>query len=94
MQHVTKHLVIRGRVQGVSYRYSLRQVAQELQLKGWCRNVPDGSVEACVSGADTDVERMISWCYQGPPLAQVSAVMVTDIELPPEELPQPFEIWK
>jgi acylphosphatase len=67
-------LNIRGRVQGVYYRASARREAQTLQLTGWVRNLPDGSVQAVAEGPRTQLERLIAWCEHGPPAARVSAV--------------------
>jgi acylphosphatase len=73
-ERVTLHLAIRGRVQGVGYRYSMALEAQRLALTGWVRNRRDGSVEAVVQGPAAAVEAMRGWAAQGPPSAEVSAV--------------------
>jgi acylphosphatase len=67
-------LTIRGRVQGVYYRASMLQEAQNLGLKGWVRNCSDGSVEAVAEGPGEKLERLISWCWKGPPGARVTAI--------------------
>jgi len=69
-------LKIYGRVQGVFFRSTMRDVARELGLTGWVRNVPDGTVEAVIEGDRTAVERMIAWAHEGPPLAKVEEVDV------------------
>lgn len=66
------HLKIAGRVQGVYYRASAVQQAQQLRLSGWVINCPDGSVEAWAEGPKENVERFIAWCRQGPPGARVA----------------------
>ena len=71
---IARHLVIRGRVQGVWYRDSMRREAEALGVSGWVRNVADGSVEAWVEGDQPSVEAVIAWARRGPPLAQVSGV--------------------
>jgi acylphosphatase len=76
-QIATLHLNITGRVQGVGYRDSMRLIAQALNVTGWVRNRTDGSVEALVQGAEQDVERVIAWCHNGPPGANVKYVNVT-----------------
>jgi acylphosphatase len=73
-ERVTLHLGIRGRVQGVGYRYYMALEAQRLGLTGWVRNRRDGSVEAVVQGPVAAVEAMRGWVAQGPPAAEVSAV--------------------
>jgi acylphosphatase len=70
-------VVVSGRVQGVSFRYATARVAQQLRVKGWVRNRPDGKVEAVFEGTKTDIESMIAWCHTGPPAASVDNVDVT-----------------
>lgn len=75
---LTRHLVIRGRVQGVWYRESMRQEAERLGVTGWVRNRRDGSVEAMIQGEEAAVEALIAWAWQGPPAAEVSGVDITE----------------
>lgn len=70
----TKILRIRGRVQGVSYRESMRQEALRLGVTGWVRNRADGSVEALIQGEEALVRDLILWCHQGPAQARVETV--------------------
>jgi acylphosphatase len=74
---ISLHLSISGRVQGVGYRDSLRMVAQALNVTGWVRNRSDGTVEAIVQGAEEDIERVVAWCHNGPPGANVKYVNAT-----------------
>jgi len=67
---------IYGRVQGVWFRANTKEIADKLGLKGWVRNMPDGSVEAVFEGDDENVEKAIEWCHRGPPLARVDRVEV------------------
>lgn len=60
------HLIIHGKVQGVFYRSSARERAEELGLVGWVRNNRDGSVEVVAEGEKEDLEEFISWCNRGP----------------------------
>ncbi len=71
---VIRHLVMRGRVQGVGYRAFVEHEALRLGLEGWVRNRRDGTVEAVLSGADDVVAVMIDACRRGPPAARVEAV--------------------
>ena len=68
------HVKILGRVQGVWYRASTKQKAESLGIKGWVRNTNDGCVEAVFEGEGSLVDEMISWCRQGPPMAQVENI--------------------
>lgn len=87
----TMHLSIAGRVQGVWYRVSMQQTAQQLRLGGWCRNCPDGRVEGVAQGPLAMVEQLVTWCHQGPPMADVTEVNTTP--LPHDNaLPFPFEV--
>jgi len=71
------HVVISGRVQGVWFRASTKEKADELGLTGWVRNTPKGDVEAVFEGEESVVREMLSWCRKGPALAKVTAVKET-----------------
>lgn len=75
---------VSGRVQGVWFRQSCADAARAAGVGGWVRNRRDGRVEAVFEGDETAVERMVSWCRQGPVRAQVTEVEVTTE--PPESL--------
>ena len=64
-------LKIHGEVQGVSFRYAVKQLADSLGLSGWVRNSPDGSVEAVFEGGEAELGKMLEWCWQGPVGAKV-----------------------
>ncbi|MGO4717193.1 acylphosphatase [Bradyrhizobium sp. 2TAF24] len=71
---VVRHVMIRGRVQGVGYRAWVDETAQPHGLDGWVRNRRDGAVEAVFAGAASDVAQMIVACRRGPALARVDAI--------------------
>ena len=71
---VARRLVIRGLVQGVGYRFSMMQAAQERGVTGWVRNRRDGCVEAVVKGRGDAVAAMIAWARRGPRGARVDHV--------------------
>jgi acylphosphatase len=71
---IAQRLVIRGRVQGVGYRYAMTAAAEALGVTGWVRNRRDGTVEAVVQGDEELVERLVAWCRRGPVGARVTAV--------------------
>ena len=79
------HVRISGQVQGVYFRDSTRQKAEELGLAGWVENQPDGRVEAVFEGPSERVREMIRWCEEGPPQASVENVD-TDIKDATEDL--------
>jgi acylphosphatase len=62
---------VRGRVQGVSFRYYTRDQATALSLTGWVANCDDGSVEVVAEGPRPALERLLVWLRQGPPSARV-----------------------
>jgi acylphosphatase len=75
---MAKRLLISGRVQGVGYRFSFAEAATALGLRGWVRNLRDGSVEACVHGDVAAIESIVTWAKRGPPAAHVTNVAVFD----------------
>jgi acylphosphatase len=72
------HVKISGKVQGVWFRSSTKQKAEQLGLTGWVKNTYDGCVEAIFEGDENLVKEIIEWCHQGPPLADVEKVKVTN----------------
>ena len=87
---IARRIVVSGRVQGVFFRDSTREKAQELGLSGYVMNTPDGDVEAVFEGPQESVEEVVRWCGQGPPQASVENVDV-DYE-PPGDDPAGFEV--
>ncbi|MFW6457713.1 MAG: acylphosphatase [Planctomycetota bacterium] len=75
-QQTRVEVVIHGRVQGVFFRSSTRDKARSVGVKGYVRNLPDGTVEAVFEGNKTDVEKIVSWYHNGPPSARVKSVDV------------------
>ena len=73
-----KRVVVHGRVQGVGFRYSVRQRAASAGVAGWVRNCSDGSVEAVFEGDDEAVERVVEWMREGPRGAVVEDVEVSE----------------
>ncbi len=67
---------IKGLVHGVSFRSSMAQIASNLGVRGWVRNLPDGSVEAFLEGDERNVKRVLDWARFGPPRARVDKVEV------------------
>lgn len=68
------HVFISGVVQGVGYRYFVKNNAQKLGLTGWVRNAEDGGVEAVFQGEEKVIEEMIAVCKKGPFLSVVKQV--------------------
>ena len=70
----TRQIRVIGRVQGVGYRYALRDEALRLGVSGWVRNCADGSVQALLQGDDGSLELLIAWARRGPRAARVDEV--------------------
>ncbi|KGE86887.1 MAG: acylphosphatase [Phaeodactylibacter xiamenensis] len=82
-------LRITGKVQGVFFRASTLEKAQQLHIKGWVKNEPDGSVSAVGQGPDSSLQNWIDWCREGPSEARVESV---EVEEQPISALQQFEI--
>lgn len=65
---------VSGRVQGVFFRDSTREMAEQLGLTGWVTNLPDGNVEAVFEGPSEQVREAVKWCKEGPSHADVEDV--------------------
>lgn len=83
---VIRHVVVRGKVQGVGYRAFVEDEAAIRELQGWVKNQRDGSVEAVFAGPAEDVEMMIEACRRGPWSARVESIEQRDGT--PEQLAQ------
>ena len=71
---IIRHIVVRGRVQGVGYRAFVEHAALRRGIEGWVRNCRDGSVEAVFAGPRDAVDAAIDACRQGPSGAHVDAL--------------------
>jgi acylphosphatase len=69
-------VVVRGLVQGVSFRIATRDRARSRGVAGWVRNRADGAVEAVFEGTEEDVQSLVYWCRRGPSGAVVESVEV------------------
>lgn len=77
MDQVRARVYISGRVQGVNFRVATRDHARQARVNGWVQNLSDGRVEAVFEGPLAAVRRIVSWCYSGPPGAEVERVELT-----------------
>lgn len=85
----TVHLIIEGRVQGVYFRATAKEVADEIGVKGWVKNTEEGNVEITAKGDEEQLRKFIAWCKVGPRRAAVTNVQVRYIE---EENFRSFEV--
>ena len=81
---VRYRVLVSGRVQGVYFRGTCRQLALQRGVRGWVRNLPDGRVEAVFEGLADDVQHLVDWARRGPHAAVVADVSVQTE--PPEGL--------
>lgn len=87
----TVHLEVVGKVQGVGFRWLVRETARRAGLAGWVRNHDDGRVEIAASGTQDAIDELTNVARTGPPGARVERVN----ELPTDglnDLPQPFTV--
>ena len=87
---ICKRCLVSGQVQGVYFRGSAARVAASLGVTGHARNLADGRVDVLVCGPDEAVERFISWLWEGPSAARVTAVQVESTEGPAGGPPAQF----
>ena len=80
-------------MQGVGYRYALRDEAQRLGITGWVRNRSDGTVEALLQGDAAALEQLIAWARRGPGLARVAGLHEARPERDFDRAYASFEIW-
>jgi acylphosphatase len=85
----TVHLIIKGRVQGVFFRATAKDVADEIGIKGWVKNTAEGNVEIIAGGTDEQLQKFIDWCKVGPRKAIVRDVVLTRMQ---EEILSEFKI--
>jgi len=77
----TVKIKVTGRVQGVFYRQSTQETAINLGIKGTVRNCDDNSVEIIATGTKEQLDKLITWCKQGPPRAKVSDITTQELSL-------------
>ena len=87
----TVHLLIKGRVQGVFFRATAKDVADETGVKGWVKNTEEGNVEIMASGTDEQLKKFTEWCSVGPRKAIVTDVVSTQM---PDENFDEFKILR
>ena len=74
---VRAHVLFFGKVQGVFFRDNTRREAEKRNVRGWVRNLQDGSVEAVMEGDREAVEDLIAWCRTSQPRARVTEAKVS-----------------
>jgi len=70
------HVFVSGRVQGVGFRWTTLDVARQLKITGWVRNLPDGRVEVMAEAEEEKLKQFIEFLRRGPRYAKVKGVEV------------------
>jgi acylphosphatase len=73
-ESISVRVLVRGKVQGVYFRFNMQQVAMKNSVVGWVRNLPDGNVEALLEGKKEDVNQVVQWSKIRPENARVDEV--------------------
>lgn len=74
-------ITVRGKVQNVGFRYYTQKKALELQISGFVKNQPDGTVYIEAEGGEEELHGFIAWCHRGPQWARVESVTVNPAPL-------------
>lgn len=74
------HFLVRGRVQGVGFRWFVHRAASELDLSGWVRNTETGEVEVMASGAPEDLVELRKVLHKGSRGSRVDAVIAHELD--------------
>jgi acylphosphatase len=82
-------IIVKGRVQGVYFRAYTQKQAVKLNVKGFVRNLADGSVEIVACGHPEELQKLVAWCHKGPILAKVSQVIAN-----PYDAGEHFEVFE
>jgi len=94
---ISKQIFVSGNVQGVFFRESTRQVADELMLSGFVRNLRDCRVEVQTMGDVEKVQSLLKWLKIGPKLAKVTTIKVLEAKKSSDLLSlykkARFDIW-
>ncbi len=77
---IARRYIVKGRVQGVGFRYFTHRVAQELGVRGWVKNLPNGAVEVYAEGDEEPIEQLLTGLKKGPSLGFVEDVEVGEVK--------------
>ncbi len=75
------NITVKGKVHGVSYRLATLRKAHKLSLTGYVKNLHNGDVFIEAEGKEENIDKLIEWCYSGPPLAEVTEVNAEEKEM-------------
>lgn len=72
----SRRIIIKGKVQGVGYRYYVLKIANDLNLCGFVRNLPNGEVEIEVEGDSISIGTLVDFCRIGPPRSIINNITI------------------
>ena len=72
--------IVKGRVQGVGFRYFVYDKARRLGLRGFVRNLPNGDVQVVAEGSEEDLQTLLQSLWKGPAFAKVLDVQTSQTE--------------
>jgi|TARA_B100000929_G_C15272762_1_gene340766 acylphosphatase len=75
---IKKHLIISGKVQGVGFRYWMKNLAINNDISGWVKNKFSGDVEALIIGQEKEVQKLLKQCKIGPCSANIQNIQIND----------------
>ncbi len=90
-KHTQAKIIAEGKVQGVFFRSHCKEMAEELNLTGYAKNIDDGRVEIFLQGLTEYIERFIEWCWKGSPKSEVKDLKVEWLHHKPEKKYKTFE---
>jgi acylphosphatase len=89
---MVRHYLIKGRVQGVGFRWFVQREAAEIGLRGWVRNTDEGHVEVLTAGEKQDIEELETALRKGSRGSRVDGIVKHDLADEEAERLGPFEI--
>ncbi|MDP3779023.1 MAG: acylphosphatase [bacterium] len=82
-------IIIYGSVQGVLFRHTAKQMAEQMEITGWARNEPDGSVKILAQGQKDTLQKLIDWCKKGTEWSRVD-----DVKIEWKDATEPFTAFE
>jgi len=77
----TISITVKGKVQGIFYRQSAKELAHQLGISGQIKNLPDGNVQIIATGTKVQLDQLMEWCKKGPPNAIVAGINFRELPL-------------
>jgi acylphosphatase len=81
VKKIHKNITVKGKVQGVGFRFSTKSMAHSLGIKGFVKNLYNGDVYIEAEGSELQLRHFIEWCYKGSSYSHVYDVTIEEGEL-------------